>query len=105
MPKVELVSCLQILLQGRRLRVARNLPEAQVLARELQNFRVKVTLAATDAGVWRENKHDDLVLAVALACWQAERKLPTQWGAPSKNRGILGQAPAGVFETLVRIAT
>jgi hypothetical protein len=96
-PKVELVSCLQILLQARRLRVPRNLPEALVLARELQNFRIKVTLAANDAGTWRENKHDDLVLAVALACWRAESKPAVQWGTPSKFQGILGQVPPGVF--------
>jgi hypothetical protein len=27
-------------------------------------------------GCWREGAHDDLVLAVALACWRAKRELP-----------------------------
>jgi len=77
LPKIELVSCLQVLLQSRRLRVARDLPAANVLARELQNFRMKVTLTAGDAmAAWRENQHDDLVFAVAMACWMAEREPP-----------------------------
>ena len=73
-PKKELVTCLQLLLQGRRLKVARDLPDAGVLVRELENFRVKITPAANEVfGAWREGQHDDLVLAVALACWWAER--------------------------------
>jgi hypothetical protein len=45
------------------------------LVRELQNFRVKLTVAAHETfGAWREGDHDDLVLAVALACWLAERE-------------------------------
>ena len=27
-------------------------------------------------GVWREGKHDDLVFAVALACWASKRVCP-----------------------------
>jgi hypothetical protein len=77
-PKIELVSCLQVLLQSRRLRVARNLSAAKVLARELENFRMKPVLAAGDSLAWRENQHDDLVFAVGLASWLAEREPP--WG-------------------------
>jgi hypothetical protein len=52
------------------LKVARNLPEAELLARELLNFQVKITATAHDTyGAWREGTHDDLVLAVALVCW------------------------------------
>ncbi len=73
-PKKELVSTLQVLLQARRLRVAPALPEAQTLVRELLNFQVKITPAANETfGAWREGQHDDLVLAMAIAAWQAER--------------------------------
>src|SRR5262249_42950809 len=41
-PKKELVSTLQVLLQGRRLKVA-NLPERELLVKELLNFKVKIT--------------------------------------------------------------
>src|SRR5262249_55471850 len=77
--KKELVSGLQVLLQTRRLQIARALPEADLLVKELQNFRVKVTVAANGVfEAWREGQHDDLVLATALACWWAE-----QFGYPS----------------------
>jgi len=67
-PKKELVSTLQILLQSRRLQIPRSLPEAEVLVRELGEFRARVTLAGAESfEAWRERPHDDLVLAVALA--------------------------------------
>ncbi|MHB8736953.1 MAG: hypothetical protein ACYC6M_16740, partial [Terriglobales bacterium] len=76
-PKKELVTGLQVLMQTRRLRIARGLPDAATLVRELQNFQVKITVAANETfGTWREGQHDDLVLAVALACWWAERCPP-----------------------------
>jgi hypothetical protein len=79
-PKKELVACLQLLFQDRRLKIARGLPEAEVLTQELLNFRVKITAAANETfGAWRDGQHDDLVLAVALACWLAERE--PQWGS------------------------
>jgi hypothetical protein len=76
-PKKELVGCLQVLLQTRRLHIAQSLPEAAILVRELETFRVKITEAANETfGAWREGQHDDLVLAVALAAWMGERCLP-----------------------------
>jgi hypothetical protein len=73
-PKKELVGCLQVLLQARRLKIAGRLPEAKLLERELLNFKVKITPAAHETfGAWREGEHDDLVLAVALAAWQGQR--------------------------------
>jgi hypothetical protein len=68
------VSNLQVLFQAGRLRVAEGLPEARTLINELINFRVKITANAHDTyEAWREGTHDDLVLAVALACWYGER--------------------------------
>jgi hypothetical protein len=73
-PKKELVTGLQVVLQSRRLQIARGLPEAATLVRELQQFQVRITASAHETfGVWRAGQHDDLVLAVALACWWAER--------------------------------
>lgn len=73
-PKRELVSILQVLLQTDRLKIAASLPEAQTLLRELLAF--KVTFSATGHDTygndWRENDHDDAVLAVALATWAGE---------------------------------
>jgi hypothetical protein len=73
-PRKELASLLQLLLQGRRLKVAEALPEAALLTEELANFRVRAPLvAADDVLAWREGVHDDLVLAVGIAAWEAER--------------------------------
>jgi hypothetical protein len=71
--KKQLVSILQVLLGTRRLRVAAGLKESQTLLRELQTFRVKSTEPGNESfESWRERPHDDLVFAVALACWAAE---------------------------------
>jgi hypothetical protein len=75
-PKRDLVSMLQVLLQTRRLKVAPGLVEAKTLVKELMGFRVKATLSATETlESWREGPHDDLVLAVAIAAWQGEHLL------------------------------
>ena len=77
-PKRELVGTLQVLLQTRRLRVSRSLPDAVVLVQELENFRAKVATARQETWEsWREGRHDDLVLAVAVAAWLGELALTT----------------------------
>jgi len=75
-PKRELVSVVQVLLQSRRLQIAKGLPEAATLTRELRTFKVKVNAATGHETFesWRERDHDDLVLAVAMAAWLAERQ-------------------------------
>jgi hypothetical protein len=75
-PKRDLVSAVQVLLQTRRLRIAEGLPEADTLKRELLNFRVKVNPATAHDSYehWREGDHDDLVLATAMACWYREAR-------------------------------
>jgi hypothetical protein len=75
-PKKELVSSLSVVLQTRRLRIASSLPDADVLVREMEHFRVKVSTAGHESfEAWRSGVHDDLVLAVALATWVAEQSL------------------------------
>jgi hypothetical protein len=71
----------QAALQVRRLRIAPALREVRTLTKELQTFRVKVNLATANESfeAWRERDHDDLVLAVALAVWLAERPLRQMW--------------------------
>ena len=71
-PKQDLVSALQVLLQSRRLVVAPALAEAQTLVQELESFRLKVTVAADETLAWREGRNDDLVLAVGVAAWEGE---------------------------------
>jgi hypothetical protein len=86
-------------MQGRRLQIARRLTEAATLVRELQNFQVKITAAANETfGAWRDGQHDDLVLAVALACWWSERvppfEAPTVIQTPPRQ-GLLERMVSG----------
>lgn len=79
-PKKDLVGVLQVLFgtahNGRkRLLIAKELKEAKALEREIATFRVKVNKATgyESFEAWRARDHDDLVLAVALPLWFAER--------------------------------
>jgi hypothetical protein len=73
-PKRDLVAAVQTLLQNGRLQIAGQLALADVLRKELLNFRVKVDpkTAHDSYSHWREADHDDLVLATACACWYRE---------------------------------
>lgn len=72
-PKGELVSKLQALLHAGELRIAASLPDAPVLLRELQDFRVRFTESGNATFNAREGAHDDLVLALALAVFGLSR--------------------------------
>lgn len=73
-PKRDLASALQVVLQSRRLRVAPGIEDAQTFAEQLLNFRVKITPQGNDQyESWRDSDHDDIVLAVAMAVWYANR--------------------------------
>jgi hypothetical protein len=74
-PKRNLVSTVQVLLQSQRLKIASKLPQASTLAQELQNFRAKISDSGYDSygagSDWRIGNNDDLVLSLALALWGA----------------------------------
>lgn len=73
-PKRELASTVQALLQSGRLRFAQDLPLREVLVDELQKFRAKINLDTGEASFehWREQDTDDVVLALACALWYAD---------------------------------
>jgi hypothetical protein len=70
-PKRDLITVTQVLLQNGQLKVAAGLPEAETLKKELLNFRVKIDprTAHDSYEHWRENMNDDMVLAVSMAAW------------------------------------
>jgi hypothetical protein len=74
-PKRDLLNNLLVLLEAGELRIPRKLAEAGALVRELSAVEMRhrpggvVRMGADGAG-----EHDDLVMAVALACWKAKRK-------------------------------
>jgi len=79
-PKQDLIAAVQVHLELGQLRIARDLKECASLVRELVDVRMtnrfagRVRIGADGCG-----EHDDLVIAVALACWRAGRR-PLQFG-------------------------
>jgi len=75
-PKRDLIAGVQVMLEQGELKIAREMREAGALTRELMDVRMtmsgggRVRLGADGAG-----EHDDLVIALALACWLAKRKV------------------------------
>lgn len=91
-PKRDLVSTVSVLLQSKRLKIVPTLKEAQTLTSELLAFKVSISLKGhdsygNDVGPWRENPHDDMVLAVALAAWYGEHHKPADPPIPSFSFG------------------
>jgi hypothetical protein len=74
-PKMTLVSRLQALLHEGRLQIQSELPEAAELVRELQDFRIHFTESGHMTFGAREGKHDDLVLALAMAAWRSTKNI------------------------------
>jgi hypothetical protein len=59
------VGRLQVLFEKRHIRIAAGLKESKRLVRELMDMRVQKLAAVKE--------HDDLVMALALACWLESR--------------------------------
>ncbi len=76
-PKRDLIIGLQVLLQKRELRIAARLKGVEALVKEMAEMQVKVTASGREQyGAWREGQHDDMILAVALACWGVKKQYP-----------------------------
>jgi hypothetical protein len=88
--KVHLVGAVQATLTTGRLKIAERLPFAELLRRELIDFRMKVTPAANEVFEARQGQHDDLVLAVAVALWLAS--------VPSTPNYVLNPPEASVWD-------
>ncbi len=73
-PKRDLIAGVQVLLERGELKIAGRLRDSWALVKGLLDVRMtasgagKVRLGADGGG-----EHDDLVIALALACWRAQR--------------------------------
>jgi hypothetical protein len=80
-PKRDLIARVQVLIEQGELKIARGMRGAGPLVKELANVRMtaresgRIRLGADGAG-----EHDDLVIALALACWRAGRKAEMRIG-------------------------
>ena len=81
-PKLSLIVRIQALLHENRLKIHKDLAEAAELVNELRDFRVDFTAAGSLTFNARSGRHDDLVLALALAVWRA-------YGGGIPNAGLL----------------
>jgi len=75
-PKQDLMSRLQLAIEKRELKVASQLRDAGALVKELLNVRARegLTIGKPKIGADGYGEHDDLVIAMALACWRARRR-------------------------------
>jgi len=99
-PKRDLVSTVQVLLQSKRLSISKGLEHAQTLVKELLAFKVSINIRGHDSygndeGPWRESPHDDMVLAVALAAWYGEQQRVVQ----TTGFYLGGETKENVWET------
>lgn len=81
-PKLTLVSQLEARLHSGELQIARDLAEASALQEELKDFNRSVTAAGRVTYNAREGKHDDLILAVAIALFVALNGPKPAWVTP-----------------------
>jgi hypothetical protein len=80
-PKADLMKGLQVMLQEGELRIARELPLASELRRELLQIRAEAGASGrVRYGAFGSGQHDDLALAVALACWRSRRPAAGEMG-------------------------
>ncbi len=72
-PKRDLITNLQVMLQNGELRIAKGMKLADALTDEMMNFQVKITASGHDIYGARSGAHDDIVLSVAMGAWLARR--------------------------------
>ncbi len=73
-PKAHLLTLLQVVLECMDLRIARELPESSLLVKELTCMRPQ--------GDGRGGEHDDMAMALALACWGLKKGEAGYMGDP-----------------------
>jgi len=83
-PRRDLVSAALVLFEMERLMIAESLELAKTLTEEFVDFKVKPD-PKDDLEGWRENKNDDLVLAVSMSVWAAERFLAKRESRPTEQ--------------------
>jgi hypothetical protein len=102
-PKVELVTTLQTLMQDDLVLIHPRLALAERVKREFQEFRVQITTSRNQTFGAENSQHDDLVFAIMLACWLGQRDGGGLGGIgmPHPGQGTLAEgAPEGVFADL-----
>jgi hypothetical protein len=73
-PKRDLVYALRVGIESGKIKIAKSLIHAELLEKELQNFKMKQHLQTghDTYEAWREGDHDDLVLSASMAAYAAD---------------------------------
>ena len=71
-PKKDIVTYLQIVLQTRRLRIAHNLSLLDEMRKELLSFQFKIGSNAKGSFNASSGMHDDIVMSLGVAIWTGE---------------------------------
>lgn len=97
--KYQLASLLVALFFSGRVQVARNLPLAGTLAKQLAAFKEKQSTSGTlSFEADRPSDHDDLVMALCFALWLGERAPPFRRSDLGTRKRQMAEMPGGVFE-------
>ncbi len=77
-PKLELIGALRVAYEAERLKMAKDLDLVETLMNELREFKMRPPrIDPSDPETWRDTEFDDLVFAVALVAWRANRYIPS----------------------------
>jgi hypothetical protein len=85
-PRGDLVTSALTLFEGEQLKIAQGLDLARTLTQEFTDFKPKAPKEELEG--WRLAKNDDLVLAVAMSVWAAERFLRKEESVPTGWAGM-----------------
>jgi hypothetical protein len=84
-PKKDLIAGLEVLMEFGELKIASSLTMLAEFKKELAAMELRVTDAGNETfGARKDGEHDDMVIAVSLACWLAGKRYP---GELSGERG------------------
>jgi hypothetical protein len=73
-PKQDLIVGLRLLLERGELKIAKDLQGLRMLMRELMDMQAREkSTGGLRIGADKYGQHDDLVIALALACWKAKK--------------------------------
>ncbi len=107
--KIQLIAAIREVLENRRFKVSKDeagkpIEFAEVLVRELTNFRERITESANMTYEARSGQHDDLVLATCLPIWLGSQRFcrmrtrgpEDNWALQSREKTAMGADQAAV---------
>jgi len=71
-PKRDIVSSIQVVMQNKRLKIASNLPLLEAFKKEFLGFKAKISSSGHDSYSAISGTHDDIVMSLGIALWYGE---------------------------------